>query len=1851
MIRCQAKRSQRSGLILLIVLGMLALFSLLATTFLVLSSQSRSASVAIATVKLRQPDPRALSDLVVQQLVRDTNDTRSAFFGHSLLADVYGPNPIRTTIRQLPPTVPKVLGKDANDQAFLWIALNNPGSSLALGRDAYNGRLVTFLAGPLKGNSFRILDYIGEFNNAALAYSIVIDLSTHEGGLLTGDILSGTVAVPVTKPLRGWLADHPLHLVQDAQGIPYPLLINDAAFNGVGYGLNLANGAQDVGPTINAGGTNLTIPMGLFHSYSDTAAWKLGNTNEGYDVADYRDYFLHFRELGGSLTQVQRQIPSFHRPELINYLSSLYGAPTSMTPVQVRQFIDILEFAMARPLAVNITSSTPSLRLARNPYFTGRPPNGSGQVPTLELNFDNWGQAPAYLEEKKLQAYVSQLINGEWDVDNDGDGTEESVWVDPNLPLVPAPDGRMLKVLVAPMIVDLDARLNLNTAGVLAQTDPGWEQNTSTSFTQVLDPVKRLSQGFGYGPAEISLNHILSMSAYAAGQTPFHSRNGPDIVPGAGQTFYNPDANDLISRFYERDFTAEHYHGPRAGFPSSGLPLARGGGFGLGIDRYGNPLVLRNQFSASIPDEQKNDPYEISPMKKSGSDRLFTLSELEKVLRNGDATDNQLPNRLAEVIAPIGANPPFANNIARMITTRSAELRHANLGTPSGINSPFGASLLGWLHTLYQERLTTQSSTRFPPAFDASDSPTQAQERRRRFANLFPADFRQGLRMNPNQPFGNGRDDNANGLIDEPLELENVVQEEQFPVVLANGNASVSSVPGVYGQAIGNERPRLASRQQLTRQIYCLAYLLTPLENVDLPGVQSTDPKYKQKRARMLAQWAVNIVDFRDGDSAMTRFPFDEDPFDLGSQSNLPFEWEPQPGNVVWGMEFPELQLTESLAFHDKRTKDTDQDNGTQGTKTNAAMNADDDFDQYRLPQGSLFLELYATRTTGAPDQSSLTENMPSVSPSLYLNDNGQMKLDLGKMAPPSNQYGRQPVWRVGISNVEQPGQSPNDLLRSGTVASPSLLYQSSTNSDTDGDGINDRTGSGLYYNIDDTAADLTFDRMVWFANVDPSAGGNNLPIPNLAGSSNPRVQQYPRVFFSRNTGPAYLPGGSYAVVGPRRTTYVGSQNVAASTDHLPSPQRFVLNANGFESYMLDGTRLGSAATLPANSAVKPALGITAAASRLPGWNILDNVGMGILGTGLNISEPLPIQGQPYYQLPTLSLDSTDTGGSAGSFSYPGFRDMPIDSWKDFSKTAGKTLPDQPFDEDSARNRVLLDANMQDIGTYANARTAYLQRLADPDFPYDPEDNPYITIDWISLDLSVFSGEGNEAAAPGKNPNPTFAFQTRYKDGSGANHLSQLQAGTGGNSTPPQSHGTMLFTYSTGELRTTTTYSGSPMPATQVPHFNQQLGDTKFSPAVARSSSSLGYLNLGRPLIQNPTALANYDAFGPPLTNASEPIFNGAPRETVASLFWFNRPYATPYELMLVPGVGPGELNRTATTSDRSKLYARQTNDRLRSPFGHLMNFFESSPKGAGESEFYLLMELMETPAQYADSAVVKNPASLQQPHAGGDTTSDLIRSEMLSDYFAPRNSVPSMVNPGKVNINTIPGTQIWKGVELNYLRGNDRTADPAATSNSNWPQIAASRRGYAPASNPFLVDQHPNMNPAYPTQFAGAFRPGLLGAVGPVLAGESAKDGGGNLQSTRLRNVVRKSNTLFRSDAVPSPDPIPDAAIPLMLGNNGQNLGRYRDSDKQPFIAYQRLTRLPNLVTQQSNVYAVWLTVGFFEFDIENSGIGAEFTGNRGEVTRYRSFYMIDRTAPVGFRPGEDLNTDKAILLRRFIE
>jgi hypothetical protein len=120
--------------------------------------------------------------------------------------------------------------------------------------------------------------------------------------------------------------------------------------------------------------------------------------------------------------------------------------------------------------------------------------------------------------------------------------------------------------------------------------------------------------------------------------------------------------------------------------------------------------------------------------------------------------------------------------------------------------------------------------------------------------------------------------------------------------------------------------------------------------------------------------------------------------------------------------------------------------------------------------------------------------------------------------------------------------------------------------------------------------------------------------------------------------------------------------------------------------------------------------------------------------------------------------------------------------------------------------------------------------------------------------------------------------------------------------------------------------------------------------------------------------------------------------------------------------------------------------------------------------------------------------------------------------------------------------------------------------------------------------------------------------------------------------------------------------------------LGEFNRPERNPYFSYQLMNRLGNLVTTRSNVYAVWITVGYFEVEPhparidpvtsqewtpaqyhrvypDGYALGQELGIETGEVKRHRAFYMFDRSIPVGFQRGQDLNVEKAILLRRFIE
>ena len=66
--------------------------------------------------------------------------------------------------------------------------------------------------------------------------------------------------------------------------------------------------------------------------------------------------------------------------------------------------------------------------------------------------------------------------------------------------------------------------------------------------------------------------------------------------------------------------------------------------------------------------------------------------------------------------------------------------------------------------------------------------------------------------------------------------------------------------------------------------------------------------------------------------------------------------------------------------------------------------------------------------------------------------------------------------------------------------------------------------------------------------------------------------------------------------------------------------------------------------------------------------------------------------------------------------------------------------------------------------------------------------------------------------------------------------------------------------------------------------------------------------------------------------------------------------------------------------------------------------------------------------------------------------------------------------------------------------------------------------------------------------------------------------------------------------------------------------------------------------------MFAVRIMVGYFEYD-SLTGIGPEYGWDNGQSRRHRGFYVIDRSIPVAYEPGQDLNTGNCVLVRRIVE
>ncbi|RMG02157.1 MAG: hypothetical protein D6741_04160, partial [Planctomycetota bacterium] len=1176
--------------------------------------------------------------------------------------------------------------------------------------------------------------------------------------------------------------------------------------------------------------------------------------------------------------------------------------------------------------------------------------------------------------------------------------------------------------------------------------------------------------------------------------------------------------------------------------------------------------ALESQYKLNL--SQKRGRRMPSGATTVGIDAPFTPEELEALLRPYDADSAGLPDRLLKLVYV----PTAPADLQAWLQAHRHEITTESWDVPV----PALAGSEPW-------RTDTPRSggtpTHLSDVFGNSLTPQQ-------LLDLMPPELQAGLRFDLNRPFGDGRDNDGDNVVDDPGEAISGVDMVAYSSPGGPLNTPLQDYDrnGVVDQDPSNPVPTADRDPRIlyARHLYVLTMALCDRDYLDeLTGSSLAT-------ARMIAQWAVNVADFRDRDSIMTRFVFDEDPFN---------GWNPPPGpgdpafdatlyetHTVWGCERPELLITETLAFHDRRTEDlpdfglaVNPPQPSDGEDQNPGPFGDQiiDFDQQFRPQGSLFVELYNPWPENEPPAAEFdtpAKTSPANAPGV----------DLAKV----NASGT-PVWRLAIAKPSETDPSaPSPPGPGGFTLEPDP---------DDPDPTQRPTIERLVYFADDTVV-------------------TSYPVEDPTKTL---VAYHPSAANAATIG-KILPG-RYAVIGPGgppdgNVTFIGINTFPPD----PNNDRYI--------------RIDPTDVQIVNNNTAPPAGI-----QQPVGIVIDRgfvfSGIGDVDLRLSVSEPAnggyaPLEagevdesGQPIQYNP-----ATGRYEDAGN---PQAIDQPLDAKRT------DLDPGETWDELFGRTT-----------TKTKFRIVHLQRLANPLEPYDPYLNPYRTIDSEPVDLTVFNSR-----MPMSEPDFLADGSARF----------------------PANEDIMFHTRQRGESNddpdlTDANTVDAWILWKQEPGYKEVVDDPSTIAAAGfnrQLKHTLGYLNE----FFDPTPR---DGSAPPT-----PIYAGEPHHPFPWLTWFNRPFTSPLELLLVPGHRSSRLlaydeanyakyyrivNRESATPDPDpNVYEHQLvappaanapNGPMADPFPHLWNFFHSLDSSAttpGAPQFHRLLEFVRTRSPFTGTELVLNPAAAAPAGLPGSG----------HRFAPPYNFIDAYREPGRINLNTIYSEAVWRG-----LLNQPDTSD----SRTPFAEFLRSRRGYPDASgNPLTA-----LNPNYPTRFANPFR-SFGGATNvPPTSPLGAEP--------TLRDLVQHevNATLLR----PAPDPtdfgyqnrplfVPQSWIDPTVTAATNHAYEFANADRNPFFRYQHLMRLGNLTTTRSNVYAVWITVGYFEVEpVPAAGpdgtmtpaevaeiypdgymLGQELGSDTGEIKRHRMFFLFDRSLPMGFLRGEDLNVEKGFLLKRIIE
>ena len=986
--------NSRSGVTLLFVVSMIVLFLLMGTAFVVVSNDHLKAARKRSYVSQELDNSRQLVEQAFYDLVRGVSldNEDSPLRTHSILGDMYGYGlrsyvnsisihssgqfvelTLQANLETTAPLRQRPIFQRILDDQYIYTNEDTGFPDRIVAPpvpDFLNGHLLTFVSGPAAGMTTRIIEH------QITAQRVLLDTFVEHTFIIAP--LPGSEFGPTG------LASGNLFTVADGASSPDQVVINGRPFAGSGAGTyNLLAGPRE--PALADQNTSFT-PAALMPNLKGRSRAELitddraivgdgyltrrnsttdvfpnsESINECYDTFDFQNMFLGgIMGIGGN----GMVIPSFHRPELVK------------TPGDAGDF-----------------------RAFTSPSFI----NGYNDIDTLQ-------------------------------VDNTNNGTPDGYWMDINLSQFTAEDGKRYQPLVSYFVMDMDGKINVNAHGNQSQIDANNHYMTDLATLNIGVGANR-SRGRGYGPAEIDMGPFFGADREQRIMEGFTGDSGRVILGRYGV--------DGVAGYGERDdWSAYKHFGLPVGNFTDAVPGTIGhlyqssamdiwGRFSMGwevqdVTDFETPWVgmpVANIETSGLSIEVQNSPYETSfaPGHFAGTrdydgdefadDALYTPAELQRVLRPNDPDVFLQPSRLENIVSPNPRDRMF-------MTTDSFEVPTAYENLAGKLYAILAAPNDPTLRT----GLTTSADREQIIRANIANSTLSSGFRR----DMLAPELRRGQPMNVNRPFGDGVDNDGDDVVDEisvsSQEIESTTERILHPV-----SGVDHPFDHDFDSLTKNDDNGYLARAIFARQLFMMILLTTERVDrngdgmvttaaadwFDFDGDGTTNENDRLAYRRVVAQWCINVVDFRDPDSIRTPFEVDLQPWDGWDVDGDLTTNEGADRHIFWGLERPELVITETMATHDRRTEDT----ATDPSGNDTTNGGDIHFDSHLLPVASAFFEIYNPWIQNDTDQIFPAE--------LYSTQNNITGVDLQRLAPGDD---ASPVWRMISTAGDQRQFDPDD--------------------------------------------------------------------------------------------------------------------------------------------------------------------------------------------------------------------------------------------------------------------------------------------------------------------------------------------------------------------------------------------------------------------------------------------------------------------------------------------------------------------------------------------------------------------------------------------------------------------------------------------------------------------------------------------------------------------------------------------------------------------------------------------------------------------------------------------------------